>query len=443
MNKILLIFPKLEKDHQFHHVPLSLLSLAAPLENRGIQYEIFDERVEDYSKLEGKLADVTIAGVSLFTGYQTSRAYEILKHIKSFNKDIITVAGGPHVTSLPEQVMASNLVNYVVVGYGEEVFHKLIEHISSGDIKLGNKIPGLGYIDGSGSIIINKPINVVDINYWHRLPYHKIDINKYINPATRMVMYVTTYGCPGKCTFCATPVTRNWNMKPINLVASDIRELYDSCNFRLIVFNDATLFSSKKRVLEIVDCLKEYSNIQWCAFSRADEVIKYSNEELSRIKTMGGELTNLTIGLESGSDRVAEVIMKKSKNHIMKFKECVKKLVEVSIPVTSGLIFGSPGETPEDMKNTIEYISQIRDIYPDFKLSSTFFRPLPGTELYESLEKDGFKMPGSFEEWAIHGELNHYKYNEWMDIPWMAEKEKEEYRKLYDVFIREHGSILS
>jgi len=442
MDKILLIFPELEKGIDFHHLPLSLLSIAAPLEARGIDYEIFDERVDDYDTLAEKLSGVTIVGITLFTGHQTRRAYEILGQIKAFDDTIITIAGGPHVTSLPEQMLASGLVNYVVVGYGDEIFCRLVEHLSGKGSDVGNKIPGVGFIDSNGSMVINKALNAVDKEYWHNLPYSKIDINKYINPATELVMYVTTYGCPGKCTFCATPCTRTWIQKPIELVTSDLKNLYDLYKFKMVVFNDATLFANKRRIFEILGSLKGYSEIRWCAFSRADEIIKYSKGELESIKTMGGDLINLTIGLESGSSRVAEKIMIKGNNHLAKFKECIGKLVDVSIPVLSGLIFGTPGETPEDMNNTIEYVSQIRTIYPDFKLSTTFFRPLPGTDLYLSLERSGYKMPGSLKEWADYAGLNHYKYNEWMDIPWMSENEKAEYRELYDRFLEAHGSIL-
>jgi anaerobic magnesium-protoporphyrin IX monomethyl ester cyclase len=442
MEKILLIFPSLEKNVEFHHLPLSLLSIAAPLEHRGVKYEIFDERVEDYVKLREKLVGVTMVGITLFTGYQTCRAYEILEDIKSINDSIIIIAGGPHVTSLPEQTLAAGLVDCAVVGYGDEVFCKLVEYITAHGTALGNNIPGVGYLDTSGSIIINKPRNVVNNDYWHNLPYDKIDINKYINPATELVMYVTTYGCPGKCTFCATPCTRSWIQKPIELVTTDLRNLYDLYKFKLLIFNDATLFANKKRIFEILNSLKAFPKIQWCAFSRADEIIKFSKEDLESIKTIGGELTNLTIGLESGSSRVAENIMKKGTNHLVKFEECIRKLVDASIPVLSGLIFGVPGETPEDMENTIKYVSRIRDIYPEFTLSTTFFRPLPGTELFNYLVESGHKLPSSWKEWASHAGQNHYKYNEWMDIPWMSEKEKDEYRKLYDKFLGLHASIL-
>jgi anaerobic magnesium-protoporphyrin IX monomethyl ester cyclase len=440
--KVLLIFPMLDKDVQFHHLPLSLLALAAPLEKRGIHCEIYDERVDDQKKMEQMLEAADVIGITMFTGYQTTRAYEILKQIKSRNRKHIVVAGGPHVTSLPEEVLNSGLVDYVVVGYGEEAFCRLIEQLSGENTKYHAKIAGVGYVGEDGLPIINKSKYVIDNEYWHPLPYNKINIDKYINPETEMVMYVTMYGCPGKCTFCATPCTMKCIQKPIDIVISDLKALYDRYRYRMLVFNDATFFVNKRRMFTILGSLKEYAGMQWCAFSRADEIVKYSIDELREIKSCSGELVSLAIGLESGSSYVAEGIMKKGKNHLEKFKECIKKLVEVGIPVTSGLIFGVPGERPEDVQNTIKYISEIRDIYPGFKLSTTFFKPLPGTELFNELDLGGFVMPKTLEAWAGYASQNHYKYNEWMDIPWLTEEGNDGYRKLYKTFVDIHGDIV-
>ena len=50
--------------------------------------------------------------------------------------------------------------------------------------------------------------------------------------------------------------------------------------------------------------------------------------------------------------------------------------------------------------------------------------------------------PKSLADWADVGASSHFKYNEWMDIPWMPESEKKKYRKQYEVFREEHGDIL-
>ena len=103
--KIVLCFPRIDLEKEHHHLPLSTLSLAAPLERMGIDYEIYDERVDEPSRLDTLLEDAWMVGVTMFTGYQTHCGYKILKHVRETHPRIITVAGGPHVSALAVQTI--------------------------------------------------------------------------------------------------------------------------------------------------------------------------------------------------------------------------------------------------------------------------------------------------------------------------------------------------
>lgn len=440
--KLLLIFPKLDEYKDYHYVPYSILSIAAPLEHYGIDYMIFDERVDEFGRLYEMLEDVSFVGITLFSGYQTHRGYEILKIVKQFNAAIKTIVGGPHASELPEQMLKSNLVDYVVIGYGEEAFCLLLNELINKN-KIDIKIGGIGLKDASGKIVINPPVRKFNNRFWYSIPFNKVDLRKYINPKTKRVMYITGYGCPGKCTFCASVNgLRRLCLKPMEVVNEDISTLGKLYPFEEICFFDATLFCSKEKLFNVLKSLRNYKPVRWIADSRAIDILGYSRAELEDIKNLAGNLVQLTVGLESGSANVAENIMNKGKKHLEVFKECIRRLSEISIPVVSGLIFGTPGETAVDIYKTVEYVKEIRDIYPGFKLSTTFFRPLPGTPLYCTLERTGFSLPDSFEAWANYSSKSHYRYNEWMEIPWMDAEEQVRYREGYNTFLELHRDIL-
>ncbi|MCH7691864.1 MAG: B12-binding domain-containing radical SAM protein [Proteobacteria bacterium] len=439
--KIVLCFPRIDLEKEHHHLPLSTLSLAAPLERMGIDYEIYDQRVDEPSRLETLLEDAWMVGVTMFTGYQTYCGYEILKQVKQSHPNIITVAGGPHVSALAAQTIEDDHVDYAVAGFGEAPFYALVaELLEHGDLN-GHVIPGLYRKDNSELIFLPTDKKFAGDN-WHQLPYHKINVENYINEATKRVMYVSHYGCPAKCTFCATPEFRKWTPKPIDLVRKDLANLHDQYPFEELCFFDATLFTRKERVFDIVKLLDDYPNIKWLADARAVELNKYSTEEMIEITNRDAELSFLVVGLETGSQYIAEEVMKKGLRHLEMFKTVAYRLDRAGIKMVSGLIFGIPGETVEDLKKTIDYIWEIREIHPAFRLSSTFFRPLPGTELYDLLDLKGFIQPTSLEEWAEVGAESHFEYNTWMDIPWMEEGQKVEYRKVYEEFRNQHGEIL-
>lgn len=449
MLNIVLVMPKMDASKDYHYFPLGILAISASIDSiEEINYDIFDERVDNDDQFNTLLINADIVCVSMFTGYQVKCGYDFLKRAKQYNQQITTIVGGPHATALPEETLMSEFVDYVVAGYAENSFRELlIEILNYG--KITKDIFGVYSKEKDQSVPNNikiiyteTPKTYKDLE-WNAIPYHKIDIQKYINPATQRVIYVTQYGCPAKCTFCATPETRKWAEKPIELIKKDLMHLYQATQFKQLVFFDATLFTRKSRVKEITEFMSsEFDNISWVADARAMELKNYTVEDLIEINKTNLTLKHLTVGLESGSKRIAEEVYKKGKGHQSMFLESAHKLFEANIELTSGCIFGAPTETTEDLYQTLEYVTQVRKQHPRFQLSTTFFRPLPGTDLYEFVKSFGIEFPNSLEGWAKLEGVTHYEYNKWMSVPWMDAKEEVKYIKAYQDFIDVHGDIL-
>ncbi len=444
--KVLLVMPRIEKYKDYHHLPFGILALASVLEQIGVAYDIFDERVDDVANLDKTIGDYSIVGVSMFTGFQTSRGIHWLRYTREQNPSAITIAGGPHVSALPEETAASPLVDFAVAGYAENSFGRLVEAIiqENGDIErvAAAKIAGVYSKVGDTISSMPTPRRYTDLE-WGTIPYQRVNIPAYLNPASKLVMYVTQYGCPALCTFCATPETRKWSSKPLDLVFEDLDKLDELTNFQQLWFADATLFTVRPRTMELVAHLDDrYNGKQWIADARALELIKYSDDDFLAIKKCRADLTCLVVGLEFGSARLAEGIVKKGRNHLKNFAEVARRLHNAGIELTSGVVFGFPTETPSDLELTRKYITEIRKIHPNFKISTTFFRPLPGTDLYDLVKDTNFIGARCLEDWENIGQDNHYQYNQWMDVPWMAASEKAEYARGYEAFVQEHGDIM-
>ena len=387
MSKTILFYPKLEPHKDFHYMPISLLAVAAPM----VDVTIVDERVGDSIIDQLKKPDVERLMISAYTGYQVFRAYIISEFVREYFPWIKITWGGPHVTALPEQTLASGVVDEVVCG----------------DVDNGE----------------------------HPLPCWLIDIEKYINPETKRFIYVSSYGCPSACSFCATKNKRPFKLLPIERIQSDIDYLMTRYPFRECVFFDATLFTVPDRVKQINEIMRRY-NLQWIADARAPEIAKADDSFLELCVNSG--LKQLTIGLESGSPRIVD-IMKKGKNHLEYFRQAAEKLAKLPVKMVSGVVFGTPGETVEDLQQTIDYIQRIRETNPNFLISTTFFRPLPGTEMTDLAKQYGYKEPQSLQEWTKLGEQNHYSYNEYREACWIPEPDK--HRALYERFKSENKEL--
>lgn len=444
-SKVLIIMPKIDEGKDFHHFPFGCLAIAAPLEKLGIDYDIFDERVSGESAIIDKLGEYAIVAVSMFTGYQTYRGHYWLKTIRAHNPQAITIVGGPHVSALPEETARSPLVDFAIAGYGENSFANLVLNIlSAKDVAYARqmKLPGVYSKHAANVIGMPTPKKYKDIE-WSVLPYHRLDIPAYLNPKTRRVMYVSQYGCPALCTFCATPETRKWASKPLEIVYQDLETLDQLTEFRQLCFFDATLFTNRKRTMELVAHLdNRFPGRQWLADARAAELIHYTDDDLAAIKRCRADLTMLVVGLETGSVRLAEGLVKKGRGHLRNFYEVAKRTHTAGITLTSGVVFGFPGETLDDLQQTIDYVREIRKIHPGFRISTTFFRALPGTELYDKVRAMGHVTASSLEEWAELGSGSHYEYNKWSDPPWMTKSEIDRYQEGYRRFIDEHGEIV-
>lgn len=384
--KTILFYPKLEPAKMYHYFPISLLAAAAPMTG---DIKLIDERVDDsFTDEIGKASHLMI---SAYTGYQVSRAYAVSKWVKENYPHIHITWGGPHASTLPEQTLASGVVDEVVIG----------------DVDDG-KFP---------------------------LPYHLIDIEKYVNPDTRRFAYVTSYSCVGNCSFCQTTPRRKLIFLPQGRIEKDINNLMSMYKFKEAWFCDATIFTKPERALFIANLMRKYG-LKWMCDSRADEICKTNKSMLNEI--IDSKITRITIGLESGSPAVIQN-MNKGKNHLQNFKKCAEIMSKYDVEMCSGVIFGTPGEGPEDIIQTIQYIEEIAKINPRFRISSTFYKPLPRTRMSEMCAEYGYKEPQSLEEWCKLGESGHYNYNQFNALPWI--REIDQYKAIYEDFKTKNAEL--
>ncbi len=426
-NKIVLFFPILEEGKTYNWPPISLLALSAVLRVHNIESVIIDERIENDSekKMIEELKDSLCLGITAFTGFSLHRSLKAAEICRKHYPGKPIIMGGPHATALPEQCKKSNLIDDVVVGYGEYEFLYKIQKILKND---NYKIE----FDRSD---IHKLLMSDDMPL---IPYDLIDMHKYINPETEATIYLTSYGCPGKCTFCSTETLRKWTPLSLVKVKKDLKNLLGKYQFKHIVFYDATFFINLNRVKKIIDYIQNY-RIEWSADARTIEAVKLDKDIIKYLEN--SNLKSITIGMETGSENVVN-IMKKGAGHIDRMYKIINNFRNSHISIASGIIFGIPGETIYDLKLTLKVIKELSSIKKNFKVSTTFFKPLPGTTLYHTLEKE-YKtdFPKSLEQWAEYGEISHYNYNELTDIPWFNKNMEDEYKKIYIDFWGENSSL--
>jgi len=421
MSKVILFFPII-RNAEKNFLPLGLLLIAAPLIKRGHSVKIIDQRVESdwKEKLLNELKkDPLLVGISVLTSKPISYGLEVSKLVKQNSKAKV-VWGGFHPSLSPQQTLENEFIDMVVIREGDETLLELVDKLDKGQSY--DDILGIGY-KKKGKIHINPQRNFIDLDKQLPIPYHLVDVEKYIQPESfstgepgRDLVLYTSRGCPFHCTFCYNKGLnqRRWRSQSAETVVAEIKKLINDYQITSFHFQDDEFFTNLKRVEKICKLLlAENIKVEFVSSCRIDYVCRMDDDFLKLIRKSG--FRTMQLGIESGSPRVLKMIRKDIT--VEQVLEAVAKLKKFDI---EGKYFmsGFPGETIEDMYKTTDLMLEIKKINPYSRVPGwRIFTPFPGTDLYQTSIDNGWIPPKNLEEWA------NYDFST-VKMPWVSKRKE-------------------
>jgi hopanoid biosynthesis associated radical SAM protein HpnJ len=196
--------------------------------------------------------------------------------------------------------------------------------------------------------------------------------------------YVSLYtgrGCRSKCTFCLWPQTvggHRYRTRSPDHVAEEMalaRRLFPQV--KEFFFDDDTFTDDLPRAEAIARRLGSLG-ITWSVNAKAN----VPSETLEVLKDNGLRL--LLVGYESGNQAILNNIRKGIRLDVARrFTRDARRL---GITIHGTFILGLPGETPETIRQTIEFA---REIDPH-TIQVSLAAPYPGTALYEEARRNGW-----------------------------------------------------
>jgi len=296
---------------------------------------------------------------------------------RTINKPII--AGGPHATLNPLEVISEESIDYVCVGEGEFALNELVTRLECGSDTFNIKNI---WCKKNKKIIRNdlRPL-IQDLD---KLPFP--DINLFYDKPEELtnLEIMTSRGCSFDCTYCCNHAFRNiykgkgayLRRRSVKGIINELK-LYKSRykNLSKIMFHD-DLFINDMKWLE--DFCNKYRKIKipFLLSSRCEFINPYVIELLKNAGCCG-----IAMGIECGDEVFRKKVLKRTMNN----KELVNafSLVKKSgIKTRGNVMLGFPGETNKEMENTFKLIKKIN---PDI-ISSFIFYPYFGTELHKICE---------------------------------------------------------
>ncbi len=389
-NRVLLLYPKADVQ-DMRLVPLSLLYVAQPLIEHGIDVEIIDQRFEKdfFEQLQRRLTPEPICiGMNCITGPQIEQVISISKFLRNIT-DAPIVLGGPHATLFPEQTLESGFVDYVVMGKGEVPFLNLVRALKGNASPEG--VSNIGYKEHGRAVIRKRVVQEVPVR---TIPYHLV--SRYGRPST--IPIFSSYGCPYDCTFCVEKVLHPvYHEVPLADVIFMIEEAL-RLEPQFIAFLDDNFLLNRRRVIDLMSLSHQKGfAFLWVCMGRVDGVLRLSDEALEFLKRRG--LVGIYFGIESGSEKILKLINKGIT--VKMVLELNLRLKKEGIAPHYSFMAGFPTETEEDIQETTGLIKRLREENPQaivWKINR--YTPYPGTKLFDVAVESGFRPPTTLEGWS-------------------------------------------
>lgn len=396
---ILLIHPRLmlneiTPDPRF---PLGLGYIAAALQNAGHRVDVVDLNAQNESENELKkkieISSYNMIGIRAMIT-QFKQVQELASLIKSVSQTKIVLGGGL-ASSVPEMVLKEADIDIAVVGEGETTVVELAARIENQqsivDLKgiacWANgkvvKAPPQSYIDD---------ISTIPFPAWDLFP-----MERYFNKADlgfpkRKISVITSRGCPYQCSFCFHGIFGyKYRSRSAENVVKEVELLSNKYGVHGIMFEDDTFTVDRHRVYEICDLLiKKAPKIIWTCNGRVNLINK---DMLNKMRSAG--CASISYGIESGSQKILNNINKGVE--VSKMHEAIKLTWESGIVPHAFLMLGTPGETVETVRESIDFCKKA-GIAAEFTIAT----PIPGTRLYQEAVNMGRtdSLEGLVRDWG-------------------------------------------
>jgi radical SAM superfamily enzyme YgiQ (UPF0313 family) len=318
-----------------------------------------------------------VVGVCAWTDFWYD-AYRCIQIAKEVNPAIHVTVGGPHIGIYPEVTLEHSGCDSVIVGDGEVPFYWLVNALSNGH-KPAN-LPGLhlkehGVKKGDKEFYIHGDLDSLPWPDRTMLPYKAY--HSVVAKSDFVTTMITSRGCPYKCTFCKLSFQKTLS-RSADDVLNEMAEIA-KLGIREIEVYDDTFTWSKKRLIDICKGIVERGyDFDWAIRDRVSSATPEAMEWLAR-----AGCRRIHFGVESGSNKTLETI-KKAINTDQAI-EAVKLAKKHGIQVLTYFMLGLPGETLEDMRETIKFAKRLDPDYATFSVTV----PYAGTEIYTEGLKQG------------------------------------------------------
>jgi radical SAM superfamily enzyme YgiQ (UPF0313 family) len=322
---------------------------------------------KSFHEIEAEISEIRpdVVGISsLFTPYY-GEVLEVAARVKK-KLTVPVIVGGSHASAVPETLLSSPNVDYVIRGEGEKAFVEFLRYLKGQ--KLIAEVPNLTY-KREHKFIFNPLGDNFPID---ELPFP--DLND-LSPATYalagkpMTFMITSRSCPHKCSFCSVHTTfgLNYRRRSLDSVLEEIELRYRQ-GYRVVDFEDDNLTYYKSTFKELCRRLIERFPNREMEFIAMNGISYLSlDDELLELMFQAG-FSHLNLALVSSDKTVRETT--KRPHTLEAYLKVVHQAHALGFKIVSYQILGLPNESLESMIQTLAFNARL----PVLLGASPFYR---------------------------------------------------------------------
>jgi radical SAM superfamily enzyme YgiQ (UPF0313 family) len=313
---------------------------------------------------------------SLFTAYmqEAIRTAEIVKH---WHPECRIVLGGHHPTALPQSVMPSPAVDYVIRGEGEVAMPLLADAISNGTPLEG--IPGLVYRRKDGQLEIKPPVQMPAPDDFPLPAYQLVKRKFYRRKRTGSLVIVAGRGCPMQCSYCCfgNNSSQTFRKRSVSSIIREIEQAQRVEPLGFIDFEDEHLSLDRRWFLELMNTIQSRFGSGALELRAMNGLYPPSldGELIRSMKSAGFKTLNLSLGSAS-----KEQLRRFNRPDVrMAFDRALEQAEKYDLNAVGYVICAAPDQPATDSISDLLFLARRRVL-----AGVSIYYPAPGSRDYDS-----------------------------------------------------------
>jgi radical SAM superfamily enzyme YgiQ (UPF0313 family) len=375
----------MEKTGSPVYPPMDLVYAATVLRALGVTTHLVDSLgrelpVDQVVALEPDVVAVRVAFPTVVTDLHWA------SELKRAAPGIAVVAFGALVQQTPDEILAHPSVDALALGEAE---------VSLAALALGGELHTIPGIMTSSDSPRSAPsvanLDGLPFPDWSLLPVEQYTLAEIGTPRPGAYPVLASRGCPHGCAYCSYPVAqgRKLRTRSVDDVLREVELLVSERGARHLLFRDPC-FGMDRGWMELLcrGLIAGGHDLTWRCETRPEALAGGMVDLMAE-----AGLREVNLGVESTDPGVLEEVGRRTR--LDDASEVIRRCRELGIDAWVFLIAGLPGDSPEGLRRTAEWVSALHpasvEVFP-----LTLY---PGTPLHGAAEQQGTVLRAVEDVW--------------------------------------------